>query len=353
MNDLAKLLPLERCLKHLSENSRNTFPGSRDDYIDIYLRLKAFVKSEVAKWIGGTSSAIDGNLYTDHSIDHFNAVIRSAGMLLEVCNENPEDDELDLNGYEIFILLSAILLHDSGMIEGRDKHEQKTLKILNESGVMINKLESRPIAKIAAAHGGKRVQDDGSHSKDTIGVLDEHGSFSGVKYRPKLIAALVRFADEICEDFTRSSSVLEAFDAVPTGSQIYHKYARSISSVDFDVKSKRIDLVFEILKSDATIKYGKDSSENNVYLVDEILERLKKMYLEMKYCSRFFNELIKIEAVRAKVSFFEAEDELDSIHSESIEFVEKGYPSLNQLIDSEFPEFSGKLIAQKFKEEVK
>lgn len=108
------LLPLELYLKRKSSNS-NLFPPTRGNHFKSYEQIKQYLTTNVYKSIGAATSAEDQGIYTDHGIDHFEAVIRSAGKLLGLnASNNIMECEIKLEPYEVFILLVAILLHDAG-----------------------------------------------------------------------------------------------------------------------------------------------------------------------------------------------------------------------------------------------
>ncbi len=347
------MLPLEEILKIKSKETLS-FPNGDDSYFERYEQIKKYLTTNIYKYIGAGTSAEDQGVYTDHSIDHFNEVILFAGKLLGI-NEskkvNEYEENLNLSPYEIYITLVSILLHDAGNILGRKDHEKKTFQIFMDMGSAIcsDKFEAKPIASIAEVHGGKIELSDGSFSKDTISKLNKTDTYHSITFRPKLIAALVRFADEICESRNRAARFLMIQNALPDWSQVYHQYAESISSVIVDTSGECINLKFEITKSNLLKKYGKGSKEDieHVYLIDEIFSRLEKMYYELHYCRRFMIGTVNIHKIRANIIIYD--DNMDIIENKPIELEEQGYPSGLTCLKTKHSEWSGELMHDKYK----
>ena len=357
--DPSKLLPLEKWLQYQCINNNHQFPSSKDDYFDRYSAIKAYMVSDLYKWIGAGTSAEDQGVYTDHREDHFNAVIRYASKLMNFDEHasSPYAQNLGLAPYEVYIMLVSILLHDAGNIEGRKGHEKLPLKIFKDMGraVCPDTFEGKKIADIAMVHGGKVKIDGGELSKDTIGIQlkEERSSIGGIEFRPKLIAALVRFADEICEDRSRAARYLLRVDGLPKKSEVFHNYAESISSVEVDIPSKSVHLKFEISKSNILKLMGKDNGTayDNVFLIDEINSRLEKMFCELLYCRTFMYELVDITKVRATVEIFDDEDEhWPVIDNQVFELKQQGYPPESFLFRDTHPEWNGENVKNKHSE---
>ncbi len=342
------LLPIEAWLKKKAEDP-NYFPNSSDSHFDRYWTVKANLEP-LYKWIGAGTSAEDSGIYTDHSLDHFNAVLRYTGYLLGLPQHGDSSDlnvDLNLTPYEVYLTLVSILLHDAGNIYGRQGHEKKPFQILKDMGKAAcpDGFEAKTIARIAKVHGGKQTDHKGELTKDTIAnsSLNTSDSYKGIPYRGRLIAAIVRFADEICEDRDRAAQPLLHSQSLPKKSEIFHRYAHSISSVDVDLQGKTIKIKYELEKEDAIKKFGKGNNESvqDVYLIDEINERLEKMYCELSYCRRFFAEVLSIDVIRATIIIH---DDEELAHKQTFELREHGYPSLPFKFRDKHPDWCGEQV---------
>lgn len=360
--DINSLEPIESWFKE-HQTETKAFPNGSNSYFNKYWRIKEYLAEHVYKHIGAGTSAEDGGIYTDHSIDHFNCVIRYAGKLLGIPDDYNSGDEvkLGLSPYEVFIMLVSILLHDAGNIEGRRGHEKHPQKILEKElkTEIPDRFEAKPIADIAQAHGGKFKDSNGQISKDTFSLLKSHDTYGGKSYRPKLIAAIVRFADEICEDRSRASKYHIDQNKLPKKSEVYHQYAASITSVDIDLRSKWVNVKFELTKSNVTQKFGKDvglEKPKDCFLIDEINERLEKMYCELLYCKPHMIEVVHINQVRANVVIYNStNDEYlgDVFESHVFELKEEGYPTSSFSFKKMHPDWCGRVVKKRIGESAK
>jgi len=337
------LLPLERWFKSQSSNGDH-FPNGNKDYFERYKGIKAYLMREVYPLIGVALSAKSHGVYTDHGPNHFDAVIRYAGKLLNLTAHANGTEKICISPYEVFVLLVSILLHDAGNIYGRSDHEKHPLIIFREMGESLcpDQFEAKIITRISAAHGGATELPDGSHSKDTIKLLNDKDEMSGIFVRQRLIAALLRFSDEICEDRSRAAKFMLDKDILPKESEVFHAYAYSISSVRVDHKSKSINLKIELMKNNVTRLYGKGSKE--IFLIDEIFSRLEKMYSEMLYCQRFMSEYIKLDRIRATIKIYD--DRMDLLKEQTFNLEEEGYPLTTKSLHKDHPEWKGSRLKE-------
>ncbi|WP_089603758.1 HD domain-containing protein [Acinetobacter piscicola] len=344
------LLPLEKLLQQKATSCNEGFPRIPGNYFTQYnelvnqLKLNFYPKIDA----GLSANSPDHSFYTAHNSEHFDEVVRYAGELLSIGSNL---DGIKLQPYEIYVLLVAIRVHDVGNILGREEHEKKCfyiLKTCNAGGIDV--AEKKKIAGIAQAHGGKTTLGD----KDTIGALDEKNSIGSITIRPRLLAALVRFADEVCENNSRATDL----NTVPDQSKIYHAYAGAITGNSFD--GKWINLEFMIpqkLAKETLNSYRYQEVRNDdgscckqevitpVYLLDVIFDRLEKMNRERTYCNRFMKDVVYVEGIRAKIEIVDEDhDVVKSLNP--IELTEQGYPGEDTILHSYREKFNGHLISQ-------
>ena len=340
-------LPLERWFEIQSSNGEH-FPNGNREYFERYKGIKKYLQKKIYPLIGAATSAEDQGIYTDHGPDHFDAVIRYAGKLLNLPVVIEGNEEICILPYEVFVLLVSILLHDAGNIYGRKNHEKHPLKIFIGMGDYLcpDVFEAKIISQIATAHGGTVLLPNGNYSKDTIGsnALRDNDPVRSISVRQRLIAALVRFSDEICEDRDRAAKFMLQNQTLPEYSEVFHAYANSISSVEVDHEGKSINLLVELKKDDVIKQFGKGSRENiqDVFLVDEIFSRLEKMYCELLYCRRFMHEYIKHDRIRATIRIYDTE--MDLLKDVAVELKEEGYPSTKKSLLEDHPEWDGSTL---------
>lgn len=245
-------------------------------------------------------------LLNNHGKGHVETVISRAGELSK-CIKN---EASNLRPFEIFILLCAIQIHDIGNMFGRDDH---TVSFFNDFKECANKSfikESsliRCIFDIARAHSGKILG-----SLDTIiaAELRNEASILGIDVRQRLLAAILRFADELADDYTRVIDYI--FTDMPEYSKIYHAYSGSLHTVKVEKLEKEnvfyIKLCYDIPIKDAFCIYKKLKKDDDgnykiieLTLIMEIIERTKKMERERRYCSRHFLPYFLIKYISVEI----------------------------------------------------
>jgi len=137
--------------------------------------------------------------YTDHGGGHAAEVEKFVNKIL------PDEKKEKLSPTEIFLLLSAIHLHDMGMIcvsseQTRKKHHEysKDLVITLRPELDLNEHEARIIGEICWAHG---------LSKKEIEKLGEIEYLEG-KIRKQFLIALVRLGDILNVQYRRAPEIV-------------------------------------------------------------------------------------------------------------------------------------------------
>ena len=242
-------------------------------------------------------------------------MIRRASELLEAYPN-------DISSYEKYLLLVAIRFHDIGNAHGRELHELRAEQYMKELRVLLgdDSAEQRIIFMIAQAHGG--TTPDGH--KDKITPLPRNEPLLGKVVRPRVLAALLRFADELADERSRAVRFKPLASAIPKGSEVYHAYASALQSVLVNAPGGTVSLHFEMKRDDAKRKFGKGSTE--VYLLDEIYERSLKMHYERIYCMRFLRPIVAIDKINVEIKVF-GDGYLEQLATIAYKLEETGYPS--------------------------
>ena len=306
-------------VRFLSENSRNhrSFPQEDIDYYRRFQQLDAYLNDNVHPSVNQGAAAKGDGWLTDHGMRHITTVIRRASTLVA------DGESVFLTPYEAFILLAAIHFHDVGNVFGRDKHEKKIAMLmqeLDENLIGSDGMEKRMIRDIAMAHGG--YGDTDGHDKDTIGQLSWENLSGGSEPRVQLLAAVLRFADELADDYTRTSRFLIDSKLV-CESEVYHLYADRLRKVTIRTEDRKVSLQFELDVTHVTTKYWKGSRK--VYLYDEIVERSLKMHREHVYCLRFMQPYVQIETIDVSITIT-TENYMTVIKKIAYSLIQRGYP---------------------------
>ena len=306
-------------VRFLSESSRNdlSFHQAEIDYYRRFQRLDAYLNEKVHPSVNQGAAAKGDGWLTDHGTGHITTVIRRASTLVT------DGESVFLTPYEVFILLAAIHFHDVGNIFGRDKHKEEIVTLmqkLDESLIGSDGVEKRMILDIAMAHGG--YADTDGDDKDTISRLSWENFSGGSEPRVQLLAAVLRFADELADDCTRTNRFLIDSRLVRE-SEAYHIYADRLRKVTIRPEDRKVSLLFELDATHATMKYRK--GRRKVYLYDEIVERSLKMHREHVYCLRFMQPYVRIDTIDVSI-IITTNNYMKVLETIKYSLIQRGYP---------------------------
>ena len=347
------MLPLETLFSIQSKNTA-MFPRASGDYFSQYTGLLQHLRQEIYTKIdaGLAANSAQKGYYTAHDAEHFNEVVRYAGTLLGV-TPGMEVSKMSewklLNPYELYVLLVAIRIHDVGNINGREDHEKSCFTFLRNLGALCgtDQAEKKIIGSIAQAHGGFT----GSGEKDTIGSLELSYLIGCVTIRPRLLAGIVRLADELSENRARANNyALEHNANLPAHSKMYHVYANAISAAHYNVEDKKFYIKYMIEYKNVIKSRECDSpSLPGNCIIKEMLKRLEKMDRERRYCNQYMRDVCRVDGIRAKIEI--VDEDLDAIQEIAIPEMHDntGYP------DSKTPDLKSmldKIHGEQFIEEL-
>lgn len=357
-----KILPLEQLFQKIAQERPDEMPHMRNDYFTQYQQMLNVFRTQYYNKIDAGLAALSDapGFYTAHDAEHFDEVVVHAGHLLNITGTDSLSSVKSLlNPYELYLLLAAIRVHDVGNMYGRDKHEKKCFQILQEmgAGAGADAAEKKIISRIAQAHGGKTPLE----SKDTIGALEIVSENGHVSYRPRLLAGIVRIADEICENRRRAAGVLLENEKLPKHSEIYHRYASSITANRWRPTDRTLNLKFEVKLSDVERPWGCENRApegspelKQVYLLDEIFSRLEKMDRERRYCNMYTREVFTIDNIRATIEIVN-DDDHEIIEIIAVpELSDRGYPDDQSLnLKRQLEKYCGATYGASLREKIK
>jgi hypothetical protein len=295
-----------------------------DEYLNDNVHPDVNEGAAVAAQLSGDSAG----WLTDHGLKHVQTVIKRASDLL-----GQQIATGRLHPYEAYLLLIAIHLHDVGNLLGREEHEKKILEIMGMLGPTLmgnNELERRMITRIAMAHGGSV-----GGSKDTLAkVLAEYDPYASEGPRTHFLAAVLRIADELAEDWTRANRFALDSETGRTqvrGSEVFHMYADRLRMVSIKPEEGTAELKFTVVPQHLTTLYRKQDTK--VLLFDEIRERVLKLYRECVYCRRFLLPHVHLDRVKIKIDVF-SDTYGDPLHKELFVLQETGYPTYPESLEA-------------------
>ncbi len=322
--------PMELGNKSLAEWLADQDPAqlpTGHNYQAGYTVLVTYLDQNVHNQVNVASVLASGGLLTDHGPNHIRKLMQRMGALLS-------SGEGSLTPYEVYILLVAAQFHDVGNVFGRAKHEENASRVMQDAGKLIgiDAVERRYIYDIAEAHGGE--------DRDKIRKLERRTHVRGLPIRPQMLAAILKFADEIAEDSERAARFLLDQGKVPSASELYHTYAESLNSVAVDSTAREVKMRFDLRRQMVLrtfLKPTADHPDHRVFLMDEIFSRTVKTHYERTYCSRFMRPMVEVDAVSVTI---EITDDPGFNVLEKIEYrlEDTGYPDVGKDIYAMCPE---------------
>lgn len=274
-------------VKHIARDGDSE---GRPDLLERFRLLDVHMVDEVHPRTDQGAAVADGICLTDHGPEHISTVIRRIGELAY------NHGRFCISPYEAYLLAVAAHFHDVGNVYGRKKHERRArneLFDLEEALIGRDIFEKRKISDIAAAHGGRSIGD----SKDTIGLMPDDKAV-------RKLAAILRFADELADDHTRTSAghrkIMDEHKHVKRESEIYHAYAERLHEVSIDHDSRSVSLRFNVLPQHLRRQYYKDGKRR--YLIDEVFCRTLKVHREQVYCGKFMTPDIVSDIVDVEIN---------------------------------------------------
>jgi hypothetical protein len=302
------------------QKKKGDFPLNDEINIKIYKDTEDYLYEKVHEDVCIGAALHGDGLLNDHGKGHIKTVIQRAGLILE--------DRIEgLIGYEIFILLLAIHFHDVGNIFGRDDHEKKIFEVMGELKLSFDNATIRQICDIAMAHGGYV-----NNNKDTIIHLPTEDYLNGIKIRPSLLAAILRFSDEIADDYSRASRFLDKLGVIPPQNKVFHDLSNSLQppAISGDTLILKFEIPYNLAISKST-KIKSIEEVDEIYLYDEIINRLRKCIIELEYCRKYSHGFILINGIHASITVFYPES--NRKYSDNIRLRLSGYPESNKCID--------------------
>jgi hypothetical protein len=293
------------------------FPGFKsEDLIEAFSCVEYKLNAEWHPEVNLGAAVQGDGVLTDHGVSHVKMVMDRATSLLISKKD-------DLIGYELYILLLSIHFHDLGNIYGRSEHEKKIDDIILKLGkeLPLDTVEKNFISTIAMAHGGYNWNDDASgqvtNDKDTLRNLSSRESCNGLFVRTATLAAILRFADELSDDFSRIKNI-----DIPNENKIYHAYSSSLEPIH--IQGNTISFHYRIPYDLTQTKMLKGSTK--LYLYDEILLRLAKCMRELEYCRKYANDFINITTLNVKIDIMKPDVQYKSLATETFRLRLSGYP---------------------------
>lgn len=251
------------------------------------------ISNDLYKWVhaevdagamASESKENTGIFLTHHGVNHIKTLIAKASNLIQ-------GQYIELDSYELYLLLMSLHFHDVANILGRKGHAFNSIIFIQKMGDGIvgqDRLTWEYVYEIANAHKGFVLEE-----------LPTEEHCHDIRFRPQLLASILKFADELSENFSRSSKINLDLGIVHEESILHHKFSSVVNSIFVKHETREVLMTFNLLEEDLKLKFKKGDQE--VFLIDEIYLRTLKTYSEKVYCGRYMRPLINIDFIRVTI----------------------------------------------------
>lgn len=245
--------------------------------------------------------------FTDHGIKHCEQILKFASDMLSknlvfVNNMRRKPIETRLSDQDIFVLLSAIIWHDIGMLLGRDDHGTNITNFVISINKFVNDEElSKSITHVAAAHTSNnyfnicKIMNKFNLPDNTVAIVQE-----------KLLAAVLRLSDEVSENKHRVTTLESVIKKIPPDQLVFWQHAKAINLSYYDITDDSISIGYKI-PSDMVFKkfkvVEKDGTLSKVDFYNFITSRICKVYRELELCNPFFKDFISVSKYHVEIVF--------------------------------------------------
>jgi hypothetical protein len=258
-----------------------------------YAAIKDVFSEDYYKWVQAACP-----FFTDHGPSHIASVIDTASWMVSSSKRGRKNV---LSQVEVFLLLTGILAHDVAMVYGRSNHAERAKGILSQFRQLFPNADFvRVVNEIAKAHSGKQGL--------KIPRVEERLSLGSTTHlvRPRGLAGMLRFADEISENRTRVSQGI--LDSVPAKNRIYWEYANAIKAAWADPDHRRVVIEFSIEKTAMLERFqceefgNRCDSSRTMSLIEYVICRLEKINNERIYCGNSHMSIVEFAEVLVTIT---------------------------------------------------
>jgi hypothetical protein len=192
-----------------------------------------------------------------------------------------------LDPYELFLTAMSVLYHDIGLTHQRKKHAEISAYLLKteKSGIVFQPHDKEFMTVAITNHSSSQDIKKYCERFDDIEYVGSH------KVRIRLVAALVRLADELDEDHYRALEDIREILPLPEGSMFYWVFNQRVQSVVPLRPNKCIQITMSLDNEDHTQTFTVDGQMRS--FIELAMEKIIKINKEREYCSGFFPDILK------------------------------------------------------------
>jgi hypothetical protein len=250
-------------------------------FYEKYVLLKhRLLKSEYEHW---AAAFPHGN---NHGPGHINRVLDNLDRIL-----GGSLQEGIVTSYELFLAMMAILYHDVGILRARKDHADTSGKFLDEENdTYIFDHRDREIIRAAVvSHSSSKDIDQECAAFSAAESIGPHTA------RPRVIAALVRLADELDEDHRRADPNVAKKLNIGEEAQFFWQFCQRILAIRPDRKSQSIQINIQFEPDDAGRRVTVGGAPR--LFVSAFAEKIAKINLERMIIAQYLPEPLKFQRI--------------------------------------------------------
>jgi hypothetical protein len=228
---------------------------------------------------------------TNHGQSHIQRVLEKLDRLLD---DDPLVDGA-INAYELFLAMVSILYHDIGLLRDRKGHQVTSAIFVGEekNEYVIDAADRDIIQAAVVSHSSS---EDIEMRCSRFADIEIVGAYS---VRPRFVAALVRLADELDDDYRRADATLEERLNPTDESRFFWRAAQCIRGILPVRRSRqiRVDVKFELEDCGSFF----DVRGEPRAFIGLFAEKLAKMNSERKLTTKYLPPTMQYEELRVSV----------------------------------------------------
>lgn len=200
-----------------------------------------------------------------------------------------------ITSYELFLAMMAVLYHDVGLLRGRKGHSDTSGDFLKQedTNYIIDERDKEIIWAAVVSHSSVKDIEKESERFAKEEIVGEH------RARPRMVAALVRLADELDEDYRRAPSRVKGKIEIGTGSLFFWEFCERIQGIRPDQQKLEILISVQFKPEDLTRTVEQDGRKRSFFRL--FAEKLAKMNQERSYTSKFLPEGLRYRRIVVSV----------------------------------------------------
>ena len=232
------------------------------------------------------------NVMTIHGSRHIRDVVESLDKIGLSIKRKP--GATPLSPLEAYILLCAAHLHDAGNIGGRAEHSERSGEIIKQHPDLFYDTETRHnIFDIARVHGGKSPK----FGRDTFREISSDNFTSP---RLRLLAAILRIADELSENSERVPAELVERLAVSPESNLAYRYSQCFRR--FELQNDTLNVQLRVQPEQHEFVTEIDGEYRSFF--EHLEYKIDVIENEARYCAQYGRPDFDIRRIQFTVEYF-------------------------------------------------